>query len=213
MSAETETYYRRKPTQERSIHRVAQILDATREGILASGYDALTMNEIAARAVMQRSAIYRYFSGKPAIMVSLIELHHVDIHDLVERLFEDVTDRAGLASAVETMVQSYFQLFLDDPVLPAVWMGAQSAPELSELCARENERAGTVIGKAMAKASLHQTEDHKTKALLLLELIGASARLALQNSEKSHRQHIEKVAKSAAVAMTLSEHSETAEQC
>ncbi|WP_299864098.1 TetR/AcrR family transcriptional regulator [uncultured Roseobacter sp.] len=203
MSDESGAYYRRKPTQERSIRRVAQVLDATRAGILANGYDALTMHEIASRAGMQRSAIYRYFSGKPAIMVSLIELHHSDIHNLAERLFGDVTDRDGLVRAIEHLVQAYFLLFLDDPVLPAIWMGAQSAPELFELCAQENARAGAVIAQAMARAHRAQDGD-QTKAILLLELIGAAARLALQKTQKAARDQVETTAKTSAVAVVLS---------
>ncbi len=203
MREEAETYYRRKPTQVRSIRRVAQVLDATREGILDSGYDALTMHEIASRAGMQRSAIYRYFSGKPAIMVSLIELHHADIHTLANRLFADVVDRDGLARAAEDLVQAYFQLFLDDPVLPAIWMGAQSAPELSELCARQNARAGAVISKAMARAQGAQDGD-QIKAILLLELVGAAARLALQSKDAGPRDQVAATAKKSAVAVMLS---------
>lgn len=204
MDTQAEAYYRRKPTQERSIRRVAQVLDATRAGILSRGYDGLTMNEIAERAGMQRSAIYRYFSGKPAIMVSLIEAHHADIHSLVEKLFEGVVDRDELKTAVEQLVHEYFQLFLDDPVLPAVWMGAQSAPELSELCIRENERAGSAIARAMQTAGLPDRSDQLPKAMLLLELIGAAARLTLQRAENPTRDQVEAVAKSAVVAVAFS---------
>jgi len=159
------------------------------------------MNEIAHRARMQRSAIYHYFSGKSAIMVSLIELHHEDIHALVQELFGPVLDRAGLESAVGALVSRYFRLFLDDPVLPAVWMGAQSAPELSQLCSRENEKIGGIIGKSMQRVSVAPLKDSKLAAILLLELIGASARLALQADGAQSRGKIEAVAKASAVAV------------
>ncbi|WP_120633800.1 TetR/AcrR family transcriptional regulator [Ruegeria sp. EL01] len=202
---QTETYYRRKPTQSRSIQRVDQVLDATRQGILEGGYENLTMNEIAHRAGMKRSAIYRYFSGKSAIMVSLIELHHEDIHRLVQQLFSSVESQSDLMAAVQTLVSKYFQLFLDDPVLPAVWMGARSSPELSELCNQENEKIGRFIGHSLKRARPSISINPTIVAILLLELIGASARLALQGQGAASRDEIEIATQVSAVALAFAE--------
>ncbi len=200
---QSEAYYRRKPTQSRSIQRVDQVLEATRQGILDGGYESLTMNDIAQRAGMKRSAIYRYFSGKSAIMVSLIELHHEDIHQLVQRLFGPVKRQNDLVDAIQSLVSSYFQLFLDDPVLPAVWMGAQGAPELSELCFQENEKIGRIIGHSMKRARPSMSTNPTMVAILLLELIGASARLALQGHRVNSRDEVEAVGMGSAVAIAL----------
>ncbi len=136
-------------------------------------------------------------------MVSLIELHHEDIHHIVRRLFGPVERQSDLVDAVQSLVSQYFQLFLDDPVLPAVWMGAQSSPELSELCSRENEKVGRLIGVSMQRALPEMSRNPTTVAILLLELIGASARLALQSQEANSRDEIEAIAKVSAVAVAF----------
>lgn len=65
---------RGRPKAPRGLDRSlnAAILDAALAGVAESGYDALTMDAIAARAGVGKAAIYRRWSSKPEVIAAAI---------------------------------------------------------------------------------------------------------------------------------------------
>ena len=62
---------RRVPTQERSIARLERILDVADAVFAELGYDAATMEEIAARAETSIGSLYQFFPNKKALFAAL----------------------------------------------------------------------------------------------------------------------------------------------
>ncbi|MDT5345928.1 MAG: hypothetical protein QOE52_5112 [Mycobacterium sp.] len=63
-----------RPRTPRSLDRSldAAILDATLAGVAESGYDALTMDAVAARAGVGKAAIYRRWSSKAEVVAAFL---------------------------------------------------------------------------------------------------------------------------------------------
>ncbi len=61
------------PSQLRSRERVTNILDAAAQVMVERGYDGTTLREIAARAGVKQTSMYRYWPNKQAIVSGLID--------------------------------------------------------------------------------------------------------------------------------------------
>ncbi|WDE06262.1 TetR family transcriptional regulator [Thalassomonas viridans] len=63
------------PKQERSQSRVSKILEIAGELFERHGLEAVTLSDIAAKAEITRSSLYRYFPDKNAVIKALAQLH------------------------------------------------------------------------------------------------------------------------------------------
>ena len=84
---------RRVPTQERARRRVARILDAAALVFAEQGFEAATMEDIAARAETSIGSIYQFFPNKLAIF------DDIDTVLLMEDSF-DLADLTGEAALI-----------------------------------------------------------------------------------------------------------------
>jgi AcrR family transcriptional regulator len=88
----------RNPTEE-------AILEAAREALLDEGFDRLTMETIARRAFVSRTAVYFYFSNKRAVVDRLIQTAFADMYQAASAYLESDGDpRVELRVALEQTV-------------------------------------------------------------------------------------------------------------
>src|SRR5215472_7697100 len=120
---------RRSPTQTRSRHTVAAILDAAARVFAQRGYTGTTTNHIADRAGVSVGSLYEYFPSKDAILVALTEAHLAD----VKRVLRDATRE--LAQAPEGVEGTIRRI-----VLAAVQAHAL-APDLHRVLSEESLRS------------------------------------------------------------------------
>jgi AcrR family transcriptional regulator len=115
----------RNPTEE-------AILDAARAALLDEGFDRLTMDTIAKRAFVSRTAVYFYFSNKRAVVDRLIQTAFADMYQAAAAYLESDGDprrelRVALAQTVEVVNREQDVLLLAaalsgrDDSLPAEW--------------------------------------------------------------------------------------------
>lgn len=74
---------RRRPVQQRSLERVARLLDASAQVLEEVGYDALTTREVARRAGVPIGTLYQFFEGKQELCRALAERN---LEEFVRRL-------------------------------------------------------------------------------------------------------------------------------
>ena len=173
----------RRPRQERSRQRVENILAIALQLMVEHGAEALAMREIARRAEVQISSIYQYFPSKSAIIRELAQ------RDLarVRQLLHDAVDTllAGprtppIVTAVDQLVDAYFAHYRDQPEALAVWAGAQSDPSLRELDQDDTRStAEFLVAPLLHLLGRPAWDGVHTLSLLVSELTGAAARLAL----------------------------------
>ncbi len=103
--------YQRARSPEQKAERTEQILSAA-EAMLAEGQDssALSLNVLAKRAGMAKSNIYRYFEGREAVLLALLEGRTArwgeDVVAQLEALPPSGDDRGRLETVAELLATS-----------------------------------------------------------------------------------------------------------
>lgn len=175
---------RRQPVQQRSRARVEAILDAAQELLATENPEDLAMREVARRAGVPISSVYQYFSSKAAILRALVERNLDRVGALFQRevgqLLADHGGRPTIAQAVEHIVDTYIGHYRDHPETIAVWAGAQADDELRRLDIEDTRRIAEFFApNIMILTSSADRDAAFALALLLTEITGHAARLAL----------------------------------
>jgi AcrR family transcriptional regulator len=174
----------RQPQQERSRLRVEAILEVALALVVEQGAEALAMREVARRAGVQISSIYQYFPSKSSIIRELAKRDLVRVRlllqDAVASLLAGHAGSPPVAAAVHHLVDAYFAHYRDQPDALAVWAGAQSDPSLRELDLEDTRSTAEFLVPPLLRILNRPPWDGvHALALLVSELTGAAARLAL----------------------------------
>jgi AcrR family transcriptional regulator len=187
---------RRQPRQERSRIRVESILEVALELVVEQGSEALAMREVARRAGVQISSVYAYFPSKAAIIRELakrnLERVRMLLQDEVAALMSEHDGPPPVAEAVNRVVDAYFAHYRDQPDAVAVWAGAQGDHGLRELDMDDTRSTAEFLVMPLMQI-LRRTErdDVFPLALLLTEVTGSAARLALAVESPLREQLVE----------------------
>lgn len=168
---------RRRPTQARSRERFEQVLDAAGALIAERGLGPITMTDIADRAGMALTAVYRYFPSKQSVVRELA-LRTFDTDAELTRGF--ARDPAlPLGDWVVQAIETYCRRHLPDRLRLQVRAAIQADAELSALDLQDSHRNAAVIADALAQAGVEAPPEHlRRRALVFVELVDALIRLA-----------------------------------
>lgn len=187
----------RRPRQERSRHRVETILDVALALVVEQGAEALAMREVARRAGVQIGSIYQYFPSKAHIIRELAKRNlarvRLLLQDEVQRLLAAHDGAPPVAEAVDRLVDAYFAHYRDQPDALAVWAGAQSDHGLRELDLEDTRSTAEFLVAPLQR--ILGRDDRALLyplALLVAEVTGAAARLALAVESPLREQLIER---------------------
>lgn len=187
----------RRPRQERSRHRVETILDVALALVVEQGAEALAMREVARRAGVQIGSIYQYFPSKAHIIRELAKRNlarvRLLLQDEVRRLLASHDGAPPVAEAVDRVVDAYFAHYRDQPDALAVWAGAQSDHGLRELDLEDTRSTAEFLVAPLQR--ILGRDDRALLyplALLVAEVTGAAARLALAVESPLREQLIER---------------------
>jgi len=170
----------RAPTQRRSRDRVERLLAVAAALIAERGSDALKMSELAERADVSIGSLYQYFPDKGAIIRTLAERYNAQGRACIAAALAPVRDKAGLRRAFAGLVDTYYAIFLAEPVMRDIWSGIQADKALQEIERKDSHANGALLAEAMARvrpradrAALENT------AFLVMQLGEATMRLAV----------------------------------
>jgi AcrR family transcriptional regulator len=101
----TDDSFRRARRPEQKAQRREAILEAASALLVEQGLDATTLSAIAARAGMVKSAVYRYFHSREAVLMDLLV---TDIADAVDEITARLPPGSGdPAMAAAAMAEAY----------------------------------------------------------------------------------------------------------
>jgi len=174
---------RKSPIQERSKARVERILEVAAELIARNGSDLLKMSEVAASAGISIGSLYQYFPEKAALIRMLAERINAASRECIRDGLKDVTDLASLQSSFAALVDVYYAIVNERPVMRDIWSGMQVDRQLLTLQLAESRVCGQMLADAMfkvhkvrARADIRRVEQ---TALLIWEMGEATIRLAI----------------------------------
>src|SRR5262249_44728857 len=117
---------RRAPSQKRSRERVERMLAAASSLIAEQGSDAMKMGEVAERAQVSIGSLYQYFPDKAAIIRTLAQRYNAMGRECIAAELAQVTDAAGFRKSFGSLVDTYYNLFITEPVMRDIWSGTQA---------------------------------------------------------------------------------------
>lgn len=191
LAAKTEAL-RRTPSQARSRERVEKMLAAARDLIAEKGADALRMGEVAERAQVSIGSLYQFFPDKAAVIRTLAERYNAQGRACIADGLAGIADIAGLRTAFAALIDSYYGIFLSEPVMRDIWSGVQADPALRDLDREDSRINGAVLAGVMAR--LRPAADRaalEASAFLVMQLGEATMRLALSVGPEEGRRLVE----------------------
>ena len=111
----------RLPKQARSRERFDRILDAAAELFVEVGYDAVTADDIAARADTSVGGLYRFFPDKLAVFHALADRYFNQLQALFTALHTDKTAHLPLEDYINHMIDAFDQFVVANPGYRAVF--------------------------------------------------------------------------------------------
>jgi AcrR family transcriptional regulator len=121
------------PTQKRSRERFERILACAAEIMAEKGSEAFRMSDIVERSGVAFGSLYQYFPDKTAIIGTLAARYNEVGHDCVRRDLSTIETFEDLHPALCNIVDSYYQMFIDEPAMRGVWQATQADRALQEL--------------------------------------------------------------------------------
>ena len=171
---------RRTPSQKRSRERVERMLTAASEVIAEQGSDAMRMGEVAERAGVSIGSLYQYFPDKGSIIRTLADRYNALGRDCIEGELADVSDAEGFRAAFGGLIDTYYELFLAEPVMRDIWSGTQADKQLRDIDIVYGRVNGEILGRALKRVrpDVDPAEIDRT-AFLVMSLGEAAMRLAI----------------------------------
>ena len=171
---------RREPNQRRSRERVERILAAASALIAEKGSDAMRMGEVAAKAGVSIGSLYQYFPDKAAIILRLAERYNAAGRACIAAALATPRSMKELRAAFMGLVDTYYALFLAEPVMRDIWSGTQADKALREIELADSQANGAILAEALAR--LRPAADRAelaASAFLIMQLGEATMRLAI----------------------------------
>jgi len=182
----TSTSARRQPVQARSRARVDTVLDAAAELIGERGIGPTTMTDIAERAHMPVTAIYRYFPNKSAV---LRELTLRVLADDAEALVRPLTETAeSPRDQIRAVVAEYCRRHLDEPHRMALRAAIFADAELNAADLADTRRNAAALTKAVIRfTDRTDREALEREVTLVIVLLDGLVRLVAATEDEHER--------------------------
>ena len=142
---------RRVPRQARSRERLARMLDAAEELLVAEGPGALTTTRVAAAAGVSVGSLYQYLPDKEAIVEALAGRYLAEFEGLMEALAEEASAAPERwTDPVGRLLDAFAQRYRERPGYRALWFGREMTPGLR---AADRDNKAALAGGPGARAA------------------------------------------------------------
>jgi AcrR family transcriptional regulator len=177
------------PAQKRSRERFERILECATQIIAEKGSEAFRMSDIVERSGVAFGSLYQYFPDKTAIIGTLAERYNAIGRECVRRDLSAVKGAGDLHPALCRIVDSYYQMFVDEPVMRDIWQATQADRALQKL----DEEDGAYLSGLLSDTLRRIAADAPKPALaafsqLTMTLIAAAVRHAISLPAKDARR-------------------------
>jgi AcrR family transcriptional regulator len=165
---------RRVPTQERAKKRVERIIEAASHVFAEEGYDAATMEGIAARAETSIGSIYQFFPNKLSLFNALARHYHEKVRTFFDVLLGGPLLERPWPEILDSGIDALMAFHENDPGFRAVWVGLN----LTEQVVTEGEAINRDFAKRIdtiiaAKLPAVPARVRPVVATLMIEVMSA----------------------------------------
>jgi AcrR family transcriptional regulator len=150
------------------------------------GSEAFRMSDVVERTGVPFGSLYQYFPDKTAIIGTLAERHNAIGRRCVEQELAAVKSVKDLHPALCRIVDGYFRMFVDEPVMRDIWQATQADKALQKLDEADVAFLAGVLRDALRRiAPEANAHDLWGFARLTMTLIAAAVRHAITLKPKA----------------------------
>jgi AcrR family transcriptional regulator len=176
------------PVQKRSRERYEHILGSAAGLLAEKGSEAFRMSELVGRTGVAFGSLYQYFPDKTAIIGTLAERYNQVGRDCVARDLADVKTMRELHPALCQIVDSYYRMFIDVPVMRDIWQATQADRALQKLDEEDVDFLAGLLAEALRRVAPDAPKPVlRAWARLVMTLIAAAVRHAITLPPKEAR--------------------------
>ena len=177
------------PTQQRSRERFERILQCAAEVMAEKGSEAFRMSDIVERTGVAFGSLYQYFPDKTAIIGTLAERYNAIGRDCVRRDLSTMTSAKDLHPALGRITDSYYQMFIDEPVMRDIWQATQADRALQKLDEEDGAYLSGLVLDALRRIAPNAPEPALSNfSQLTMTLIAAAVRHAITLDAREARR-------------------------
>lgn len=157
---------RKRPRQDRAVHTVVQIFEATIQVLLREGASRLTTIRVAERAGVSIGTLYQYFPNKHALLAAVVERH---VTGVVERV--EAACQASMGRSLEVMVrlvcEAYFSAKFERADVSRALLLVSAELERDSLITRLQHRAQLALCNTLASLNDVRISDVRMASFLI----------------------------------------------
>ncbi|AYV54907.1 TetR/AcrR family transcriptional regulator [Leptospira kmetyi] len=193
MEEESVLQPRTNPVQKRAREKQEIILNSAKKLILKNGPDKFTLQDIADAIDSPIGTIYRYYSGKPAILRAIAQIHldllRTELKQELADLGKTATEDIRFYRIVKKILDLFERAYDSDPVFQIVWSGSQAFPLLRELDLEDTRKNAEIVADAL-ECFVPRMQRNKLQDLcvLLCDSIGSALRLTSMMEHKEKKR-------------------------
>jgi AcrR family transcriptional regulator len=179
------------PLQKRSRERFERILQCAADVMAEKGSEAFRMSDIVERTGIAFGSLYQYFPDKGAIIGTLAERYNAVGRDCVRRDLSAVKTVRDLHPALCRITDSYYEMFLNEPVMRDIWQATQADRALQKLDEEDVAFLSGLLSDALRRIAPDQAEAALSAfSQLTMILIAAAVRHAITLPPKEARRSL-----------------------
>src|SRR5690242_17265788 len=176
------------PVQQRSRERHEHILRHAAQLLAETGSEAFRMSELVERTGVAFGSLYQYFPDKTAIIGTLAERYNQAGRGCVARDLAAVSTVRDLHPALCRIVDSYYRMFIDEPVMRDIWQATQADRALQKLDEEDVDFLAGLLADAVRRIAPDAPKPAlQAWARLVMTLIAAAVRHAITLPPKEAR--------------------------
>src|SRR4051794_39132512 len=137
------------PAQQRSRERFEKILNSAAELMAEKGSEAFRMSDVVERSGVAFGSLYQYFPDKTAIIGTLAERYNAIGRTCVARDLAAVKGVEDMHPALCRITDSYYQMFVDEPLMRDIWTATQADRALQALDAEDGAYLSGLLSDAL----------------------------------------------------------------
>lgn len=170
---------RKAPTQKRSRERVENILKVACELISTHGSDAMKMGELAEKAGVSIGSLYQYFPDKASIIHALADRYNDESQHCIEEALAETQTAKELITAFDQLIDTYYELFLAEPVICDIWTGTQADKTLRDMEMEVSRANADQLTRAILRIRKNDGDASVLSARCLLIMYSGEATMRL----------------------------------
>ncbi|MFA6144731.1 MAG: TetR/AcrR family transcriptional regulator [Sulfurimonas sp.] len=117
------------------------LVEMALETIDHEGLDSLTLRELSQKVGTSRSAVYRHFESKEALILGVIQKGYTQLDLMFTPIFQDHTQ--SVVERFEKMGRAYLDFAIEHPNLYRLLFGEKFRQEREEICDYKDENQAT----------------------------------------------------------------------